>query len=146
LRGITRVPDLDNPDTRDKTAQPRLSEIQRSAENEDGDANAALTTTNRNSHAIANDRNQDTPIQHPWELTTDTRPKSRLPSNYTSASKGELLQASHRKAAKNEHIELQEGPNGERILVRGGVDSTKDVERRPKQTPYEDWPSYDDDD
>ncbi|EOA92300.1 uncharacterized protein SETTUDRAFT_162727 [Exserohilum turcica Et28A] len=88
-------------------------------------------------------------IEYPWERTTAPSEQSPRPSHDTVTFPEEADMVSHERAAELECIELCEGPAGEQVLLRRGINDTEAAAAAatvPSMGPAPAMPGYEDDD
>ncbi|KAJ5060160.1 hypothetical protein PSV08DRAFT_29112 [Bipolaris maydis] len=84
-------------------------------------------------------------IEYPWERTTAPSEQSLRRSKDTSPGMDEAVMSGYHRAEEVELVELCEGPMGEHVLLRRGINDTNNmVERSTRQVPA--MPSFEDDD
>ncbi|EUC46825.1 hypothetical protein COCMIDRAFT_91831 [Bipolaris oryzae ATCC 44560] len=84
-------------------------------------------------------------VDYPWERTTAPSEQSVRPSKDTSRGTDQVAISGYHRAQDVELVELCEGPMGEHVLLRRGINDTDDMtERSARQVPA--MPSFEDDD
>ncbi|EUC34446.1 hypothetical protein COCCADRAFT_25423 [Bipolaris zeicola 26-R-13] len=100
-----------------------------------------FSTNHPRNIASANDNG----VEYPWERTTVPSEQSARPSKDTSPGTDEAVMSGYHRAQDVELVELCEGPMGEHVLLRRGINDTDEmVERSTQQVPA--MPNFEDDD